>query len=73
MVEIDKRRSFRHNLQMGCSKEDLMRYYLIESEEKWNRIMEKLKPTKMQEDVKAFRKKMIMGKEMGERNDQNVP
>jgi hypothetical protein len=43
MVEIDRQRSFRYNLKAGCSKDDLMRYYAIESEEKWNKIMNSIK------------------------------
>ena len=70
-VEIDKSKS---NLQASCSKEDLMQYYSIESEEKWNKIMEKTKTNKNTRNVKAFRKKMIMGKETeGMHANKNVP
>ena len=64
MVEIDKSKSFRHNMQMGVSKETLMQYYGIGSDADWNKIMESIK-TAM---AKMLRKKIIMGKEKTEGN-----
>lgn len=62
MPEIDRKKSFRFNLEAGCSKEDLMTYYSIETEEKWEKILKSIERTKLQDDAKEFRKKMIMGK-----------
>ena len=61
-VEINPVKSFRWNFDAGCSKDDLMKYYGIESEEKWEKLMKSIEQTKLQEDAKKFRRKMIMGK-----------
>ena len=38
-----------------------MKYYTIETEEQWDKLMISLKKTKLQEDAKSFRKNMVMG------------
>ena len=42
-LAIDKKKPFRANLAAGCSKADLMRYYCIKSEEKWDRLVGTIK------------------------------
>lgn len=58
MVELDKSRSFKYNLEAGADRSALMRFFCISSEEHWNRIMRDLKEI----EAKAMRKKLIMGK-----------
>jgi hypothetical protein len=66
-VEIEPKKSFRYNLEAGVSKEILMKHYCIDSEEKWNKLIASLAPTKKQDEAKEFRRKMIMGKELEEK------
>lgn len=42
-IPIDKTKSFRYNLDAGVTKKDLMEYYCIDSEEKWDKIMSSIK------------------------------
>lgn len=54
IVEIDRSKSFRYNYEQGVPKDVLMKYYVIESEEKWDKIMAQIKDTKLREDAKKF-------------------
>lgn len=56
MPEINRSKSFRYNMEQGVPKEILMKYYVIESEEKWDKIMESIKDTKLREEAKKFSK-----------------
>lgn len=44
-VEINPRKSFRGNLEAGCTKEQLMEYYCIDTEKEWKKIMDSIQDT----------------------------
>lgn len=44
-VEINAKKSFRGNLEAGCTKEQLMEYYCIDTEKQWEKIMDSIKDT----------------------------
>lgn len=57
MVEIDTKKSFRGNLEAGVDKKDLMKYYCIDTEQEWEKVMKTIEQTKLQENAREFRKK----------------
>jgi hypothetical protein len=61
MIELDKSKNFKYNLEAGVLKDVLMQYYIIKTDREWDNIMESIKTA--ESNSKKIRKKIIMGKE----------